>query len=148
MEPITKTFISKKVLSYEITAFASVIVFIWFNEVFDLPYVLLGAETTPVNWRESIFETLIMTSFGLVIIRNTKALFQRMKYLEGLLPICSSCKQIRDKQGKWQQIETYIHKRSEIRFSHGLCPHCAIKLYPDVFTESNYPNAPRTVDKT
>lgn len=141
MESITKTFISRKVLSYEIIAFSSVIVFIWFNEVFDLPYVLFGAETTPVNWRESLFETLIIALLGLVIIRNTKALFQRMKYLEDFLPICSSCKKIRDEQGKWQQIETYIHNRSGTRFSHGLCPNCAIRLYPDVFTESNYPGA-------
>ncbi len=142
MEPITKAFISRKVLSYEIFAFASVIVFIWLNEVLDLPSVLFGAETTPVNWRESLFETLIIGLLGLAIIRNTKALFQRMKYLEDFLPICSSCKKIRDEQGKWQQIETYIHNRSGTRFSHGLCPHCAIKLYPDVFTESNYPKAP------
>lgn len=141
MEPITKAYISKRVLSYEITAFASVIVLIWLNEVFDLPYILLGAEATPMNWRESIFETLIMTSLGLVIIHNTKALFQRMKHLEGFLPICASCKKICDEQGKWQQIENYIHKRSEITFSHGLCPHCAMKLYPDVFTKSNYPSA-------
>ncbi|MGB3225851.1 MAG: hypothetical protein WBB23_23890, partial [Desulforhopalus sp.] len=138
---ITKAFISRKVLSYEIIAFSSVIVFIWFNEVFDLPYVLFGAETTPVNWRESLFETLIIALLGLVIIRNTKALFQRMKYLEDFLPICSSCKKIRDEQGKWQQIETYIHNRSGTRFSHGLCPNCAIRIYPDVFTESNYPGA-------
>jgi hypothetical protein len=141
MEPITKKFLSKKVLFYEKIAFSSVVALIWLNEVFDLPYVLLNGEVTPVNWRESIFETLIIALLGLVIIRNTKTLFQKMKYLEGLLPICSSCKKIRDEQGKWQQIETYIHKRSEIRFSHGLCPHCAIRLYPDVFTESNYPGA-------
>jgi hypothetical protein len=141
MEPITKAFLSRKVLSYEIIAFSSVVAVIWLNEVFDLPYLLLGGKVTPVNWRESIFETLIITLLGLVIMGNTKALFQEMKYLEGLLPICSSCKKIRDEQGKWQQIEAYIHKRSEIRFSHGLCPHCAIKLYPDVFTESNYPSA-------
>ena len=51
--------------------------------------------------------------------------------LQGLLPICSSCKKIRDEQGKWNQIETYIRSRSEADFSHGICPECARRLYPD-----------------
>ncbi|HTK95863.1 MAG TPA: cache domain-containing protein [Terriglobales bacterium] len=51
--------------------------------------------------------------------------------LQGLLPICSSCKKIRDEQGRWNPIETYIRSRSEADFSHGICPECAGRLYPD-----------------
>jgi hypothetical protein len=51
--------------------------------------------------------------------------------LQGLLPICASCKKIRDEQGQWNQIETYIRSRSEADFSHGICPECARRLYPD-----------------
>ncbi len=50
--------------------------------------------------------------------------------LRGLLPICSSCKRIRDDKGYWNQIEACIGKRSEVEFSHGLCPECTKKLYP------------------
>jgi hypothetical protein len=54
-----------------------------------------------------------------------------VKTLSGLLPICASCKKICDDKGRWHQIEEYIHDRSEADFSHGICPECAKKLYPE-----------------
>jgi CheY-like chemotaxis protein len=57
---------------------------------------------------------------------------QNIKVLKGLLPICSSCKKIRDDMGYWNQIETYLHEHSEAQFSHGICPDCIQKLYPEV----------------
>jgi hypothetical protein len=53
----------------------------------------------------------------------------RVKVLRGLLPICSSCKKIRDDQGYWTQLEIYIHQHSEADFTHGLCPDCAERLF-------------------
>jgi len=53
-----------------------------------------------------------------------------VKVLSGFLPICASCKQIRDDKGYWTQIESYIRDHSEAEFSHGICPDCAKKLYP------------------
>lgn len=53
--------------------------------------------------------------------------------LRGLLPICSSCKRVRDDSGYWNQIESYISAHADVRFSHGLCPDCAHRLYPEVF---------------
>ncbi len=57
----------------------------------------------------------------------------KVRVLQGLLPICSSCKKIRDDKGYWQQIEGYISEHSEAEFSHGICPPCAEKLYPSIF---------------
>ncbi len=54
-----------------------------------------------------------------------------VKTLRGLLPICASCKQIRDDKGYWHKIEAYIRDHSEAEFSHGICPKCAEKLYPE-----------------
>lgn len=54
----------------------------------------------------------------------------QVKVLSGLLPICASCKKIRDDTGYWSQMETYIHEHSEAEFSHGICPACSEKLYP------------------
>lgn len=51
----------------------------------------------------------------------------RVKQLEGIIPICSYCKKIRDENDGWQQLETYITRHSEAFFSHGVCPHCAEK---------------------
>jgi len=58
-----------------------------------------------------------------------KALSQ-VKLLSGFLPICASCKKIRDDKGYWNQIETYIQQHSEAEFSHSICPDCADRLYP------------------
>jgi YesN/AraC family two-component response regulator len=54
----------------------------------------------------------------------------QVKRLSGMLPICSSCKKIRDDKGYWTQIENYIRDHSEAEFSHSLCPDCMEKLYP------------------
>jgi len=54
---------------------------------------------------------------------------KEIKTLKGFLPICASCKKIRDDKGYWTGIETYISERSEAEFSHGLCPECVTKLY-------------------
>jgi hypothetical protein len=59
-----------------------------------------------------------------------------VKHLSGLLPICASCKKIRDDKGYWQQIETYIKEHSDADFSHGICPDCARKLYGDITDEA------------
>ena len=55
----------------------------------------------------------------------------RVKTLSGLLPICASCKKVRDDSGYWSQIEAYLRARTEAEFSHGICPDCARRLYPE-----------------
>ena len=61
-----------------------------------------------------------------------EAALKKVKTLSGLLPICASCKKVRDDRGYWRQLETYVSSHSEAEFSHGLCPACAKKLYPDL----------------
>ena len=62
-----------------------------------------------------------------------EAKISEIKTLTGLLPICSSCKKIRDDKGCWSKIESYIQEHSEVDFSHGICPECAKKLYPEFY---------------
>ena len=57
---------------------------------------------------------------------------QEIKALSGLLPICASCKKIRDDKGYWNQIEDFIQQRSDAQFSHAICPACAKQLYPEL----------------
>ena len=135
METPGKRFVSKRVIIYEIAAFLFLTVFIWLDEILDIPHLLLGAESTAINWRESILESVIVFIVGVTIIFITARLFQRMKYLEGVLPICASCKKIRDEKNCWHQIEVYVRDRSEAEFSHGLCPECAKKIYPEFYKE-------------
>ncbi|MBN2006971.1 MAG: PAS domain S-box protein [Anaerolineae bacterium] len=67
------------------------------------------------------------------LIAELQAALVQVKQLSGLLPICASCKKIRDDRGYWQQVEVYIEKHSEVEFSHGICPDCMAKLYPDTY---------------
>lgn len=67
------------------------------------------------------------------LIGELRNALDRVKTLSGLLPICSNCKKVRKDGGYWQQIETYIRDHSEAQFSHGICPQCAMELYPECF---------------
>lgn len=55
-----------------------------------------------------------------------------MRILSGLIPICSSCKKIRDDHGYWNRLEEFIHEHTNADFTHGVCPECAGELYPEV----------------
>lgn len=70
-----------------------------------------------------------------------------IKTLSGLVPICASCKRIRDDKGFWNQIESYISKHSQAQFSHGLCPECSRKLYPELFEDKPAESAPADPEK-
>jgi sigma-B regulation protein RsbU (phosphoserine phosphatase) len=72
------------------------------------------------------------TSLKQTIVRLQQAL-NEVQLLKGLLPICASCKKIQDKRGIWQQLEGYIQDHSEAKFTHGLCPDCLRKLYPEYY---------------
>jgi PAS domain S-box-containing protein len=71
------------------------------------------------------------------LITELQDALNKVKTLSGLLPICAFCKNIRDDGGYWHQVESYIKKHSEANFSHGVCPDCAKKHYPEYFKEPN-----------
>ncbi|MBN2382792.1 hypothetical protein JXQ70_07910 [bacterium] len=126
-----KTDVSKRIVIYEALLFVFAIAIIWLDEIIDMPGSIVKATPTPINWKEALFESVIIILFGTMIIRMTMKLFYQMKSLEGILPICGSCKRIKDDKGSWHHIEVYIRDRSEAEFSHGLCPECETKFYPE-----------------
>jgi PAS domain S-box-containing protein len=65
------------------------------------------------------------------LIRELQDALSKVRTLKGLLPICASCKKIRDDSGYWTAVETYILQHSDAEFTHGICPDCARRLYPD-----------------
>jgi uncharacterized paraquat-inducible protein A len=67
------------------------------------------------------------------LIAELQQTLGQVKQLSGLLPVCSSCKKIRDDNGDWKQMETYISNHSEVLFSHGICPECIERLYPEQY---------------
>jgi PAS domain S-box-containing protein len=67
------------------------------------------------------------------LISDLQETLKHVKTLKGLLPICASCKKIRDDQGYWDQIESYLQKHTDADFTHSICPECKDKLYPELF---------------
>jgi len=65
------------------------------------------------------------------LISHLNETLSKVKTLSGLLPICASCKKIRDDHGYWQKLETFVHEHSEAEFSHSICPDCMRLLYPE-----------------
>lgn len=89
-----------------------------------------------------------LLGFYMAKIRELNAiLWMRVKTLESFLPICSSCKKIRindaeaSKIESWDEIESYLSKKTAVIFSHSLCPECAKKLYPDLEIYHDLPGA-------
>jgi len=66
------------------------------------------------------------------VIDQRETSLSEVRTLKGLIPICASCKKIRDDKGYGKQIESYIREHSEAEFTHGLCPECVKRLYPDL----------------
>lgn len=75
------------------------------------------------------------------LIRDLQEALNQVKTLSGLLPICSHCKKIRDDKGYWSEVETYIHSHSDVDFSHGICPECLKKYYPEIADRMESKNA-------
>jgi hypothetical protein len=70
------------------------------------------------------------------LIKELRDALDKVKRLDGLIPICANCKKIRNDTGYWEQVESYVRERSDARFSHGICPECAKQLYGDILDQS------------
>lgn len=103
---------------------------------------VVGNDEDRLIYRISLSKSLdISDKFGGTIIilediTSLKQALEEVKTLKGFVPICSSCKKIRDDQGFWQQVEKYVQERSEAQFSHSICPECFKSLYPEFATKS------------
>jgi hypothetical protein len=78
---------------------------------------------------------IFLVWFTAMLLISRKRAEVQTKILSQLLPICSYCKKIRDSEGCWNQIETYIAAHSEINFTHSVCPECAVRHFPHVFKQ-------------
>ncbi len=69
--------------------------------------------------------------------RELESALEKVQVLSGMLPICCSCKKIRNDKGYWQQVEQFVEMHTSAKFSHGLCPECGLKLYGDILAKPN-----------
>jgi hypothetical protein len=110
--------------------------------------------TFPFSWHApwTITDAVINTTIRVIVLmllaylitrtaRQTRELARRVNLLEGILPICSLCKKIRDQHDNWQPVEVYVSNRSEALFSHSLCPDCLKRDYKQVYTNGQKPGA-------
>lgn len=83
------------------------------------------------------FKKIVETHFFMIKqATELKEKINEIKTLQGIIPICAHCKKIRNDQGYWQQVESYIKEHSDADFSHGICPDCADKLYPGLLKKN------------
>lgn len=98
----------------------------------------LGITTNFLAVKEDITERKQFEAEREKLITDLQTALADIKTLGGLIPICSSCKKIRDDKGYWNILEAYLMKHSDAQFTHGICPDCMAKLYPDfVNSQSN-----------
>ena len=117
----------------------------------ELVFTMYFHATDLVNWIGHFFKILSFLFIYIAIIetglrypylllfrdlkrreRELEKALGEVRRLSGMLPICASCKKIRDDQGYWQQVEVYIKEHSDVDFSHSICPDCQKKLYPEL----------------
>ena len=107
------------------------------NEIIDIPHFVFHDAPTLYSQRlgEIMIELSIFTIVMVIQIVLFKNLYKRIRLLEGFIPICANCKKIKTTEDQWEQIEKYITKHSLAQFSHGICPDCVRKLYPDLYDD-------------
>jgi len=102
------------------------------NSIINTKLIKYGGESSILGIVTDITERKKAEELRENLISDLQKAANEIKTLSGLIPICAACKKIRDDKGYWEQIETYIMERSDAEFSHGLCPECSKKLYPDL----------------
>ncbi len=133
------TFVSRFAIS--LFAFPFLYLYItWQNKKFGMeiehrPVLAILKEVTEVRMELSLAQQEIERRKQLEkekesLIHSLQKALQEVKTLRGILPTCSYCKDIRDEDGEWHQLEAYIQKHSDAQFSHGICESCALKHFP------------------
>jgi hypothetical protein len=126
-------------------AFAILSGFLWF--LVDIATNPLAADLIYPFWNASVRTGFFLSGVFMLdrlkftfaeqkkLLAELNDSFDQIKTLNGLLPICAWCKKIRDDQGYWHQVDAYIAKHSELKFTHGICPYCRERLEKEQLAE-------------
>jgi len=102
-------------------------------------YLIKGEINAQLLLRTAVYaiERNALIQERLKLINELTGALSKIKFLSGLLPICAGCKKIRNDKGYWEQVESYLKEHSDIEFTHGLCPDCIGRIYPEYIEENN-----------
>ena len=126
--------LKQEVLLFEGIGFVLVLALLWLNEALDFPHRLLGAPQTPLNWRESVLESVVVLGLGAATLSWTHHALARIRYLEGFIRVCMFCKRVQTRD-EWVPIEVYVIDHSEAVVSHSMCPECRKRHHPELLKE-------------
>ena len=115
---LSKSSVQKALFAFQVVGFLLAVATCWLTELLDPPF----------SFSQVSLETMVLVILGAAVIWVTDQLIKRIKYLEGFLVICASCKRIKIDEN-WNSIESVIAAKSDLLLSHGICPDCAEKLY-------------------
>ena len=104
----------------------------WLKDQAEIERYPQDQSSISLGWLTEVTKEMEAAEEREKLVLDLQAALSKVKQLSGLLPICASCKRIRDDKGYWNRIEEYIMNHSEADFSHGLCPPCIEKLYPEL----------------
>jgi hypothetical protein len=122
-----------RLIGVQIAGFAALISLVWLDDIFDLP-ALFGASIETVMLVQTIVVSALSAALCMWLVTHTHRVLQRLKDLEGLLPVCSFCKKIRV-ETNWVPIEDYVAEHSAAEFTHTFCPECGRANYGEFLKE-------------
>ncbi len=108
---------------------------IWIKDIANVAYFPMDKITLSSGTLTIVSKEMELEQKCEKLIKELQNALSKIRTLNGLLPICANCKKIRDDKGYWNQVEDYIRMHSRAEFSHGICPDCARKLYPEFYNE-------------
>ncbi len=120
----------KRVLVYECAGFGLILLLSVFNDLLDLPQLLVGGEGPVSRWRYGMIETVIILLIWAFVFSITRRLVRTIHHLEGMLRVCAWCRKI-GYGDKWMTLEAYFAEDLNIGTTHGICPECRGKLEED-----------------
>jgi hypothetical protein len=122
---LSRIYVQKSIFVFEGLGFLLAVLTLWVTEYLDPPF----------SATQVIIESIVIILLGCFTVNLTRRLIHRIKYLEGFLVMCSSCKSVRI-DDRWVRIENVITDNSELQLSHSLCPPCTEKLYGKFLAKS------------
>ena len=125
-----------RMIGVQIISFAALLVFIWVDDEFLIPKLISEKFPWPPKLIAGVLDSFWILAAAALALGLQVRLRHKVKILEGMLPICASCKKIRDEQSHWIQIEDYLNRHTHADFSHSICPDCGVRLYGDLYEKA------------